>query len=321
MTSAFPAPGVYAGVPMDEYLRAPAVSASIIRTLLDECPRAAWFQSWLNPEPPDPDDTAASDKGSIAHQILLEGSQDCCVVIDPNDHATTSSGNVPTGWTNKSIRAARDEARHAGKIPILAPVMDEIGAMVRSAQSFIASLKDSDDALAVRVHQAFQPDGGDSELTVVWQDGPTLCRIRPDRTSNNRELVVDAKFTGTCAEPDAWGRTQMIRMGYYTSAAFYRRGIRQAFDVDVDADYVFLVVETVPPYLCSLVGVDPHGFELGSSKVAAGLDLWAQCVKRDRWPAYPSRVVYPEIPSWEDSRWEERQMVSLEERFALGSQA
>lgn len=300
---------------MDEYLKLPAVSASIVRKALDECPRAAWFESWLNPEPGDADDTAASDKGSIAHQILLEGSDDCCCVIDPNDHPAAGSGNIPDGWTNKSIRAARDDARASGKIPILAPAMVDICAMVDSARAFIDSLRLTEPA----VWQAFQPDGGESELTVVWRDGATLCRMRPDRLSSDRRLIVDAKFTGTCAEPDAWGRTQMIRMGYYTSASFYRRGARAAFGFDVD--YVFLVVETAKPYLCSLVGVDPHGFELGGSKVASGLDLWRQCLARNRWPAYPPRVVYPEIPAWEDSRWEERQLMSLEERFAMGSQA
>ena len=44
-------PGTYPGLPMAEYLAAPAVSASIVKTIISECPRAAWFESWLNPVP------------------------------------------------------------------------------------------------------------------------------------------------------------------------------------------------------------------------------------------------------------------------------
>lgn len=294
-------PGVYPGLPMQAYLDLPAVSSSIIRDLIERCPRAAWHASWLNPHR-ERESTDAQDAGTIAHGILLEGSTAGVEVIDPADHPAEKTGAIPDGWTNKSIRTARDNARAAGKIPVLKDDMIRIRAMVDSARAFIDSLRDTEPA----VWAAFQPDGGESETTIVWQDGRTLCRIRPDRLSADRRLMIDAKFTATSAEPSSWGRTQMTRMGYYQSAAFYRRGVAAAFDVE-EAAYHFLVVETEPPHLCSLVGVDPEAFALGAEKVAAGLSLWQQCVREDHWPAYPNRAVYPELPAYESARWQERQ--------------
>lgn len=295
-------PNYYPGMAMDEYLALPAVSASLIRAMIDECPRAALHQSWLNPLR-ERETTDAMDAGTIAHAILLEGSTAGVAVIDPEDHPAEKTGNIPDGWTNKSIRAARDAARASGLIPVLRPAMLEIEAMVDSAQEFIASLKTTEPA----IWAAFQPDGGESELTCVWNDRGTPCKMRADRISHDRRLIIDAKFTATSAEPDRWGRTQLTGMGYYVSAAFYRRGCQALFETM--PDYVFLVVETNAPYLCSLVGVDPHGFDLGGEKCEVGLREWAKCVAANSWPAYPPRVAYPEIPAWEQMRWDERQGV------------
>ena len=75
------------------------------------------------------------------------------------------------------------------------------------------------------------------------------CRIRPDRISTDRKLIVDLKTTTTSTEPNRWARTQLTGMGYYLSAAFYRLAF------DVPPDYVFLVVPSKPPYLPSLVAL------------------------------------------------------------------
>jgi hypothetical protein len=293
-------PGTYPSLTMGEYLALPAVSASIIRAMVDRCPAAARHESWLNPGR-ERDTSDAMDAGSIAHEILLEGSDDCCAVIDPNDHPAKTTGAIPEGWTNASIRAARDSARAAGKIPVLPKDMAEICAMVDAAHGYIETLRESEPA----IWRAFQPDGGESEVTMVWQDGETPCRLRTDRVSTDRRIVVDAKFTATSAEPDSWGRSQLMRMGYFVSAAFYRRGIRALHGVD--ASYYFLVIESVPPYLCSLIGVDPAWLALGDSKVSYGLRSWQACMRADRWPAYPARACYPELPQWADADWMEKQ--------------
>lgn len=291
--------GTYPALPMADYLNLPAFSASLASEIIERCPYAAWFESWLNPTPPPNDDSDASDAGTIGHSILLEGSTDGLCIIDPNDHPAEKTGAIPKGWTNKSIRAARDAARARGKIPVMPEDMDAIGGMVDSARAFIDSLRESEPA----VWSAFQPNGGESELSCVWQDGATLCRMRPDRINNERTVIVDAKFTGMSAEPDAFSRGPMAR--HKISAAFYRRGCEAIFDTL--PDYLFLVVEMNPPYLCSLVGVDPAGLQLGGEKVAYALAEWARCVAAGAWPAYPARACYPETPIWEQARWLERQ--------------
>jgi hypothetical protein len=289
-------PGIYPGLAMAEYLAAEAVSATLLKAVIEECPRAAWWRSWMNPHAPARTSDAAQGAGTIAHACLLEGSTDCVQVIDPNDHPAEKTGNIPEGWTNKSIRTARDQALNAGKVPVFPSTMAVIEAMVAAAREFIESLRESEPA----IWAAFQPSGGESEVTLVWEDNGTLCRIRPDRISTDRRIIVDYKTGGTSAEPDTWGRAQMVRMGYYTSAAFYRRGAQAAFGVT--PDYVFLVQEQEAPYLCSLVGIDPAGCALGERRIARALRTWKACANANSWPGYPTRVCYVEIPPWEHSR-------------------
>ena len=64
-------PGIRPGLAMAEYLAAPAVSASLVKKILDECPAAAWFSSYLNPNP-ETDDSSVADRGtSDGYQIYL----------------------------------------------------------------------------------------------------------------------------------------------------------------------------------------------------------------------------------------------------------
>lgn len=301
-------PGVHTNVPMGDYLRIPALSAGVIRSTVDRCPAAGWYESWLNTARVDEADEPGANEaelkrkglGSIGHSILLEGSEATVTVLDPNDFKGIRGG-IPKGFTNDAIKAARDEARKAGKVPVLKDDMAEIRNMVASGRKFIDRLK----AKQPDVWRAFQPDGGASEVTVVWDDDGQLCRMRADRMSTDGAVIVDPKFTLRSASPGPWGRTQLYGMGYYISAAWYARGVRTLFDVATR--YYFLVIETVPPYLVSLVGVDPAWMDLGRSKVETGLALWKQCAASGDFPAYPDRACYPDLPGWAAAQWEAEQ--------------
>lgn len=291
-------PGMYPGVPFADYLAQPAVSAGLLKVIVNECPRAAWFESWLNPART-PDNSHASDVGSIAHAILLEGSTAGVAVIDPENYPS-KTGTVPAGWTTKDIRAARDDARAVGKIPVLLPDMLLIENMVDSARHYIDGLKDSEPA----IYAAFQPDGGASEQTCIWQEDGMTCRMRPDRLANDRKLIVDIKTTQRSAEPALWSRTQMGPLGYWISASWYRRGCQRVFGQA--PEYRFLVIQQDSPHLCSLVGVDPAGFDHGGMQVEYGLRVWRDCMARSYWPGYPARTVFPEVMPWDLARAQEQ---------------
>lgn len=289
-------PGIYEGLPMEEYLAMPACSASLLLTLLDRCPRAAWFDSWMNPRRPARSSTPAQSVGTLAHELLLEGSKKQLAIIDPLDHPAEKTGNIPDGWTNKSIKAARDAALAAGKIPVFPATAAAVEAMVTEARAYLASVGQDEPA----VHDLFQPGGGRSEVTIVWEEHGCLFRMRPDRLALDFSLQGDVKTTKTTAEPDRWGRTQLFGMGYYIAAAFYQRGLEHA--TGKRSPYVYVAQEQDPPHLCSLIGLDPMAQQLGRRKAERAIAIWKECVKTGIWPGYPGRVAYPEAPRWELAR-------------------
>ncbi len=283
---------------MREYLDLKAVSAGVITDLIDECPAVAWWNSPWNPDRPR-ESSKEADIGTIAHAMLLEGTDGGVEVIDPNDYPAATTGSIPDGWTNAAIRKARDEARERGKIPVLSTKIDEVEAMVKAARTFLRALDKTEPA----IFDTFLPGGGVSEETYRWEEDGVLCKMRPDRISLDGALVVNYKSTKTSIAPLAWGRWQFLE--HLVGASWYRRGIKKLFGVE--CAYVFLVQSSSPPYLCSMIGVDPHAFAFGAGKVEVGLRLWQECEAKNQWPGYPSRVCYPELPPWVESQWAERE--------------
>lgn len=295
-------PGIYPGMPMAEYLALPAIGSGVICTTVERCTAAAWYISHLNPHRQIDDPSKESDAGTLAHALVLEGNDELVWVIDPADYPG-KRGGIPDGWTNDAIRAARDDARGAGRIPVLRNQWARIKAMADSARAFIDSLRNDEPA----VWRAFQDGGGDSELTAVWDDHGVLCRMRHDRINTDRALDVNLKFVSRSAHPDGFARSGLMGMGYATGAAWYRRGMRAAYGVD-DPVTAFIVVEQEPPYLCSHVGLDPSWIAYGDMRVKWGMAQWRGCIARNRWDGYPTRAAYPEMPGYLLAQMEEQEI-------------
>lgn len=285
---------IVADVSMDAYLSMPVLSASLCHSLLTHSPYHAWYDSWLNPHAPRKSNKAA-DTGTVAHAALLEGNLDFVAVIDRNDHVGPKGG-VSVGWTNQSIKDARDLAIAQGKTPILKDAMPAIENMVSAAWEYLLKSEIKD----------IWKDGGDVENTLTWLDsGDTPCRARPDWLAKDRSLVVHYKTTQASAQPDAFIRGLLMSMGYDTTAQFYERGFLHAGFPAIKS--VFFVQEQKPPYGCSLVGLAPAMKALADSKVSEAIATWAACAKEGKWPSYPTRIAWAEPRPWQQAEQEERE--------------
>lgn len=291
-------PGLYPGVSMDDYLAMPAVSASLCHTLLTHSAHHAWHDSWLNPHVPEKSNKAASI-GTVAHAALLEGNLDFVAIIDRNDHIGPRNG-VPVGWTNDSIKAARDAAIAKGLTPILKDSMPAIESMVSAAWEYLLKSEIKD------IWKA----GGDVENTITWLDeGRTQCRIRPDWINKDRSLMLHYKTTQASAQPDAFIRGLLISMGYDITAQFYERGFLHAGFPDIKS--VFFVQEQKPPFGCSLVGLAPAMKAMADMKVNQAIAEWTACAKAKYWPSYPTRICWAEPRPWQMAEAEEREADTL----------
>lgn len=258
----------------------PSLSSSIAKLLVTpgatpmharhECPR-------LNPDY-EADDSEKFDLGKAAHSLILHDPQ-AFEIIDAAD------------WRTKAAQSARDTARSAGKIPILAHQFVNVTEMVAAACVQLLAHEDG---------RAFFVKGdGVPEQTMVWREGDVWCRSRLDWRPNTSRFFPDYKSTGASADPDCWTRT-MYGMGADLQAAFYLRGIK-ALKLCDRPEFRFVVQENYAPFALSVIGLMPGALELANRQVERAIGIWADCRRDNRWPGYPRRTAWIDAPAWHEA--------------------
>jgi hypothetical protein len=280
----------------------PSLSHSGIVTMLQGSPLHCWTaHPKLNPayRPEELDGAArkARDLGRACHVAVLE----------PAAFARKIEVISADDWRTKEAKERRDAATAAGMTPILSGWCTDMQPVVRAATAFLAS-------------QGYTQ--GQNEVTGVWQEEQTLCKLRADLLIPDQAVCIDYKLTQESAKPEAVAR-RIAQIGYDVQARWYQRGLRAI--TGEDWQFYFLTQEWDCPEAISLVALDPLYDRLGDEKCDRALMLWRKCLASNTWPGYPAGVVHASPPAWELARWEEAVQtgdgLSLEERMLLGSQA
>lgn len=255
----------------------PSLSASMIHILCTQSPahaRAAHprLNSELRREEKD-----AFDIGAAAHALLLEGDAGVEVVDAEN-------------WRTAAARAARDEARAVGRVPLLANTLANVETMVATARK----------QLADRILEPVPFADGEPEQTLIWDEGGVMCRARLDWLRHDLAAIDDYKTTSKSADPESWNRT-MFGIGGDIQAAFYLRGLHAL--TGVTATFRWIVQETYAPHALSVVTPGSDVLTIADKKIEYALELWRQCLATDHWPAYPTGLYFASLPAYEEARW------------------
>ena len=254
-----------------EYHSHPALSASLAKLIVQRSPLHAWTASRaLNPDFEE-EHKDEFDLGHVVHSLVLEGDESKLVIVEKDD------------WRTKEAREAKLAARETGKTPILARKMPQVRAVVQAVKDCIAGSE-----------LAGIFEGAHIEQPIMWQEGAIACRCKPDLLSADRAIVLDLKTT-TNAEPNAFIR-QITALGYDIQNDFYLRGTKAKH-------FIFLPVETEPPYATSLVALGPQMLEIASKKVDFALSIWDACMRSGKWSGYSNQIHYAEPNAWEAAQW------------------
>ena len=269
-------------IPENEYhadpCPVPSLSRSTIKDILD-CPLKAWMNHpRLNPRY-QPKQRAIFDIGHIAHSLFLEGI-DKAVSINAED------------WRKNATKGEADEARKAGKIPLLKAQYEGVRIMAEEANRQLAASE-----LGIQsIHEE-----GDSELSYIWKERDVWMRVRPDWIRKDRKLILDYKTTSSSARPEEYARI-ITSTALEIQDSFYRRGV---YNIErVLPDFVFMVQEVSSPYLCTFIKLDTLFKEMGEQKVTKGIRLWSSCLKSDIWPGYSKKICSVEPKPWALASWE-----------------
>lgn len=250
----------------------PSLSCSIALTLLE---RSALHAHHEHPKfgghrsaPSD-----RMEQGTLIHRVLLRKGAE----LEPIE---------AKDWRTKAARAAREEAREAGKIPVLAAALTNAE---RAARVIAERLADLDIVLE-----------GESEMVIAWQEatkhGPIWCRAMLDHV--DAATVYDVKCT------EDVGRAEHLVGGFALQGHVYPRAL-ELLDPQIAGrvDFVLLFVEPSPPYAVRPLRLDGITRAYGAERWAAACAKWGRCLATNEWKGATS-IETAEAPGWIRRRME-----------------
>ncbi len=259
-------------IPAQEYHAAEGVSAS----MLDQIRKSpAHLKCYMDGELREESD--ALSLGTLIHRAVLEPETwDDAFYVKPEGMK----------FSNKEGMAWRDE--HKGK-----PIIEA------SEATIISRVRD-----AVWKEPAVRAllSGGYAEQSLFVEDEHgTLRKSRFDYIATSGNVIPDIKTTKCAAIADF--EKSIERYSYFQRAAFYLDNANLA-GMQKDA-FVFICVETVPPYLVALYQLNDTVLEAGRMLYRRDLQLYRNCVESNRWPGYHEGIREIALPSYAMRQLEE----------------
>lgn len=218
--------------------------------------------------------TKEMDFGSVAHRLILGKGTDFQVL----NHDS---------YRKDIAKTERDNARAAGKVPILVEAFERANVVAESVRVQLAD-------------RGLHLDG-QSEVAVTWDEethfGPVPCKAMFDHVWLDRGVILDLKITENAA-PDAVERTAE-NLGYAIQYAAYVRALTELDKRWVGrAQFLFAFCESHEPYAMNLMRPDGAFTELGERRWMRAVTTWGECLKKQQWPAYGAGVNNLTAPTW-----------------------
>lgn len=247
----------------------PSLSASTAHTLLSRSPYHAWLEHpRLGGQRRDA--TRAMGAGTLIHSLVLGQANGAIEIIDAADFKT------------KASRELRDAALAEGHTPIL---------LHEHQEAELAALRISERAAAKGITFL-----GESEVKIKWAEGSVLCRGMIDHTRG--PVLYDLK---TIKSADLRTITRhMTEYGYDVQrAAYVSAWSKMHPELEGVIDFVFVFVETSPPYCVTPCRVDGMRRELGDLRWKRAVRAWERCLRTNTWPDYSEGIATIECRPWE----------------------
>lgn len=266
----------------------PSLSQSIAKVILDHSPlHAKLAHPRLCPAVADDEVdekyVKAQAIGNAAHKIILGRGKEIDV-LEFNDFRT------------KEAKLARNLAEKAGRVVILEKHMTSVEAMVAAAWAQIER------------HEAkLTFKEGSGEVAIICEEDGIWLRSLVDWLGHDLRAVDDYKSGGVSVAPHVIG-FRMVDQGWDIQAAMQER-ILDALDPAGAGrrKHRFIAQENKPPYALTVCEMSESVMTMGRKKLQTAIDLWRIAVETGRWSGYSRRIIIPEYPGWQETRWLQRE--------------
>lgn len=222
-------------------------------------------------EPNDP--TPAMRFGTLVHTALLEPAVFMqSFRISPKFDMRTTKGKEDSAAWNKDLPD--------GAIIVSTDEADKLTAMIKTLTEN-------------KIVPALLSEGVAEHSLYYSRDG-VECKARPDYLREDG-MVIDLKTTSD-ASKSGFSRS-IVNFGYDVQAAWYLDACTRVFGGKWDT-FVFVAVETSPPYAIGVYVADDSVLERGRKRSERALKTLIECREKDIWPGYQTEAENISIPNW-----------------------
>jgi hypothetical protein len=288
-------PGIFKDMSAEDYFADPCIepsfSQSIGKILIDQSPLHARQAHPRLAEPIEGDDDEAEkyDKakaiGNAAHAIMIRRGKKLAIIDAPNFKA-------------KAAQTDKQAAILAGAEPILRKHYNIAQAMAQSAAEQLRRIPGCEKAFT----------DGDGEVVIANVEDGIWLRSMCDWITPDLREVWDLKTSGMSASPYATGK-QMASAGWHVQAAMHERILDALDPAGAGRRHFFYVCqENEAPFALTVNEIGEAALTIGRKQIDYAIKMWAHCLTKDVWPAYPPRIIRPELPAWAENSWLAREL-------------
>lgn len=292
-------PGIYRGFSTSAYFDdptpTPSFTQSLAKIILDQSPLHAKL---AHPKlsPPAEDDEGDEEKynkaqaiGNAAHLIMLDRGKKLAI------------GDFDS-WRKKEAQTFKSEAIAAGVEPILRKHYNTAHEMVETALDQLERIPGCENAFR----------NGDAEVVIANCEHGIWLRSMIDWITPDLREVWDLKTIGQSASPYATGKL-MASAGWHIQAAMHER-ILDAIDPKGAGRrrHLYVAQENEPPYALTVNEISEAAMTIGRKQVDYALRMWTHCLTKNEWPAYPLRIIRPELPGYTENAWLNREVAEAD---------
>jgi hypothetical protein len=228
--------------------------------------------------PPEP--SREMEAGTAAHREVLGTGQELVEVRAEN-------------WRKDATKEEADEARKAGKLPLLTKELATVRAMA-------ARLREHERASQLLA----QP--GRAEMSAFWPD-PAYgiwwrCRWdhMPEPDPRYRPVIADYKTTDKGGAAPAKFARAVVDFRYYMQAHVYSAGYTAMFAGRIPAPpgYALIAQERTPPYRVAVYELHSDALRKGRQDAERAMEIYRDCTEAGVWPGYSPEIEVLDLPYW-----------------------
>lgn len=271
-----PGPGLYEGIPDEQYFAWDAFNASTAKKI-DKTTCLDAYKELLKPREP----TAAMQKGTALHLA--------CLMPNEFDERIAEGLGIDRRSNDNKAKHAEHAVKHEGKIILPAKDYDWC---LKAAEAM------QQNAMAMSV---LNMAGVKKELCIIWLDRGTgiKCKAKLDllgRWQGSINVIADVKSTD-CDMSDDELEKAVGRFGYEIQASSYLGGVNALSESE--REFWFIWVNSKNPSAIRVTNLDEWALKEGEHKYRKAITAWAKCQETGVYKGWPQKLTTLSLKPWD----------------------